>query len=393
MIPLVVLASLAAPSDGRLHGQDPEFQPLTLSEFQPRSKLKVNRTLLTRARFPVIDMHTHFGLRLKGDDEALEKYLDVMNRHQIALCTSLDAKLTDVDRHLAFLRPHRQRFLVFAHLDWQGSGAEDQPETWACNQVGFVRETCEQLRASVQKGVVGVKFFKSFGLTLKDAKGKLLRIDDRRFDPIWQTCGELSLPILIHTGDPAAFFDPIDHFNERYEELSRRPQWSFFGDQFPSRHELLTARNNVIRRHPNTKFIGAHMAGNPEDLVTVGQWLDEFPNLYVEFASRIGELGRQPYTSRKFFLKYQDRILFGTDGPWPELRLTYYWRFLETLDENFPYSEKIPPPQGLWNIYGIGLPPDVLKKVYYENAIRLIPTIENQYRTAAQRLERGQLSD
>ena len=148
---------------------------------------------------------------------------------------------------------------------------------------------------------------------------------------------------------------------------------------------MLAARNRVIARHPGTIFIGAHMANSPEDLATVAQWLDRYPNLYVEPASRIGELGRQPYTARKFCIKYADRILFGTDGPWPEKRLTYYWRFLETLDEYFPYSEKPFPPQGFWRIYGIGLPDAVLRKIYHENAIRLIPGLKQRVERFSQR--------
>jgi predicted TIM-barrel fold metal-dependent hydrolase len=229
------------------------------------------------------------------------------------------------------------------------------------------------LEAAHANGACGLKIFKRLGLSYKNPNGSLIAIDDPRWDPIWAACGELKIPVIIHTADPAAFFLPIDRFNERWEELSRHPDWSFYGPQFPPRIELLAARNRVIARHPKTTFIGAHMANNPEDLIIVSEWLDAYPNLYVEFASRISELGRQPYTSREFFLKHADRVLFGTDGPWPEERIRLYWRFLETFDENFPYSEKPFPPQGLWSIHGIGLPDDVLKKVYHENARRIIP--------------------
>ena len=185
----------------------------------------------------------------------------------------------------------------------------------------------------------------------------------------------------MHVADPAAFFLPIDETNERWEELHRHPDWSFAQKEFPTREELLEARNRIIARHPKTNFIGAHMANNSEDLQQVGKWLDTYPNLYVEIASRISELGRQPYTARQFFLDYQDRIMLGTDGPWPEQRLTLYWRFLETFDEYFPYSEKPFPPQGLWRIYGIGLPDDVLKKVYHENAAKIIPGVAERLLT------------
>ena len=190
----------------------------------------------------------------------------------------------------------------------------------------------------------------------------------------------------MHTADPVAFFKPIDANNERWEELSRHPDWSFYGDQFPDRDELLAARNRVVQRHPGTTFIGAHVANNAEDLATVAKWLETYPNLVVEFASRINELGRQPYTARKFLIKFQDRILFGTDGPWPEERLRYYWRFMETYDEYFPYSEKRPLPQGMWRIYGVGLPERVLKKIYFENALRVMPSLKERYEKAKEAL-------
>ena len=367
--------------------QTEEDKPVTVAEFRPRSMLRVPETGLQHARFPVIDIHGHFGRRLKGFNNELVKYVELMDRNRIAVSVSLDAPLGDgVQDHLKFLwTDYRDRFVVFAHIDFRGNGDAERPETWALNQPGFVRHVVEQLRSAKQAGVSGVKFFKNFGLTLKNADGTLVKIDDTRWDPVWQECGKLKLPVLIHTADPAAFFLPVDKFNERYEELSRHPDWSFHGDQFPSRTALLDARNRVIARHPETIFIGAHMANNAEDLATVGKWLDAYPNLCVEFASRIGELGRQPYSARRFIIRYQDRVLFGTDGPWPEQRLRYYWRFLETYDEYFPYSEKIPPPQGLWQIYGLGLPDEVLQKVYFQNALRLIPEMAQKYETAAGR--------
>ncbi len=368
---------------GQDRASEQRLPMLPIDEFKPRSMLNVASNNLKRAKYPVIDIHTHFGFRLKGDIEALNQFVDVMNRHQIAICTSLDARLGEETTHIEYLKKeYPNRFIVFAHIDWKGAGDQDNPGTWACNHPGFVRKVCEQIRRAKQNGIVGIKFFKQFGLQYRNADNKLFRIDNEMFDPIWDTCGELELPVIIHTGDPAAFFEPIDASNERYEELSRHPEWSFYGDEFPSRNELLAARNNVIRKHPNTKFIGAHMAGNPEDLATVANWLDELPNLYVELASRIGELGRQPYTARKFMIRYQNRVLFGTDGPWPEERLTYYWRFLETFDENFPYSEKVPPPQGLWNIYGVGLPNEVLAKIYCGNAMNLLPSVGATYQKA-----------
>lgn len=357
-----------------------EGRDLLLRLYRPEATLKVDEHLLTRAKFPVVDVHTHFRYRLRNSKEQLDAFVKLMNRHNIAVCVSLDGKLgDDLDEHIKYLwTDYRDRFVIFANVDWMGAGKPDDPATWDCHREDFARRVAKQLADAKAKGVSGLKLFKRFGLGYKNPDGSLIAIDDRRWDPIWQTCGDLGLPVIIHTADPAAFFLPIDEKNERWEELHRHPDWSFHGDEFPSREELLAARNRVIARHPKTTFIGAHIANNPEDLKTVGDWLDKYPNLYVEFASRIGELGRQPYTARKFFIQHADRILFGTDGPWPEKRITLYWRFLETYDENFPYSEKEFPPQGFWNIYGIGLPDDVLRKVYQENAARIVPGVKEK---------------
>lgn len=355
--------------------------PLSLTDYKPKSMLKnIRNTELRGARFPVIDVHGHFGRRLRGSRQELVDFVEVMDRQNIAVCISLDAKLgSSLRDHQKYLGLFQDRFAVFVHLDFQGDGKADNPASWDCHREDFARRIARMLKSAKEQGVCGVKFFKQFGLGYKNPDGSLIEIDDPRWNPIWEACGKLGLPVIIHTADPAAFFQPVDQFNERYEELARHPDWGFYGDAFPSREELLAARNRVIEKHPGTLFIGAHMANNPEDLKKVGDWLERFPNLYVEPSSRIAELGRQPYTARDFFIKYQDRILFGTDGPWPETRLTYYWRFLETTDEYFPYSEKDPPPQGLWQIYGIDLPDPVLKKIYFQNALRVIPAISEKY--------------
>ena len=365
-------------SESTLDGRD--GRNLLLQNFRPRPTLRIPQNTVAKAKFRVVDVHTHFRYRLRHSTEQLDQFVALMDRNNIALCASLDGKLgSDLDEHIEYLwKQYRDRFVIFANIDWQGDGEQDKPETWSCQREDFARGTVEALRDAKQKGVSGVKIFKQFGLGYRKPDGSLHKIDDPRWDPIWSACGELGLPIIIHTADPAAFFQPIDETNERWEELHRHPEWHFPPDKFPKRDQLLEARNRVISRHPKTTFIGAHFANNPEDLQAVGDWLDKYPNLYVEFASRIGELGRQPYTARKFFLKYQDRILFGTDGPWPETRIRLYWRFLETYDENFPYSEKPFPPQGFWNIYGIGLPDDVLRKVYSANAKKIIPGIRER---------------
>ena len=356
---------------------------LPLSEFRPKSTLKVAKTNLQHAKFPVIDVHNHFFFRYKGQRERLDEYVRLMDENNMAVSVSLDAVLGNETDHLKYLgQENSNRLVSFAHIDFQGDGKKDEPATWASSQAGFVRTCVEQLKVAEANGILGLKFFKMFGLRFKNADGSLIKIDDPRWNPIWETCGELKLPVIIHVADPVAFFDPIDADNERIEELGRHPDWSFHGDQFPSREKLLAARNRVIERHPETIFIGAHVANNGEDLARVGQWLDQYPNLVIEFASRINELGRQPYSSRDFFIKYQDRILFGTDGPWQTERMKLYWRFLETRDEYFPYSDTLPPPQGFWRIYGIYLPDEVLEKVYFRNAIRIMPRLKPVYEKA-----------
>jgi len=365
----------AAADDVPLDGR-----PLELSRFRPQSMLKTPSNPPVRAKCPVVDVHVHPRHKLHHSTEALDDYVRLMDEQNIAVSVSLDGQTGDaLEEHLDYLwSEYRDRFVVFANVDWRGAGSADDPATWDCQRPEFGRLMAEKLRAAKQRGVSGLKLFKQFGLGYRNPDGSLLAIDDPRWDPVWTACGELGLVVIIHTADPAAFFTPVDERNERFEELSRHPDWSFFGDKFPSRDELLAARNRVIARHPRTVFIGAHMANNPEDLATVGRWLDEFPNLYVEMAARLAELGRQPYTSRAFFINYADRILFGTDGPRTRDRLLPHWRYLETYDEYFPYAGDVYPPQGLWNIYGIGLPDDVLKKVYYENAARIIPGVRER---------------
>ena len=367
-----------APVDPPLDGRD--GRPLALENFRPRSMLKVEAHQPMGAKFPCVDVHVHPRIRLHHSPEQLRDFVHVMDAHNIAVCVSLDGESGErFDEHAKYLwSEYRDRFVIFANIDWRGDGQEADPATWDCHRPDFGRRMAMMLEAAKAQGASGLKLFKQFGLEYKNPDGSLIQIDDPRWDAIWEACGKLGLVVLIHTGDPAAFFEPIDERNERWEELRRHPDWSFHGPEWPKRDDLLAARNRVIARHPKTLFIGAHVANNPEDLATVGRWLDEFPNLHVDLAARIGELGRQPYTARAFFLKYADRIMFATDGPRSPERLLPHWRFLETFDEYFPYAENPFPPQGFWNIYGLGLPDDVLKKVYHENAARLIPGVRER---------------
>jgi predicted TIM-barrel fold metal-dependent hydrolase len=386
LLPLLLCASVslwlapctASPAAEPLDGR--EGRDLALDQFRPKSQLKVAEHLPPRAKFPVVDIHVHPRIRFRHSAEQLDDFVKLMDAQNIAVCVSLDGGLgAAFDEHVRYLwTKYRERFVIFANIDWQGDGRADDPASWDCQRPDFARRMAAELAAVKKKGASGLKVFKDFGLEYRNPDGSLVKIDDPRWDPIWAACGELGLPVIMHTADPSAFFEPIDEHNERWEELHRHPEWSFYAPQWPSREELHAARERVISRHPKTTFIGAHLANDGEDLEQVGRWLDEHPNLVVEMASRIAELGRQPRTARRFLIKYADRVMFGTDGPRPAGRLLPYWRFLETEDEYFPYAENPFPPQGFWNIYGVGLPDDVLKKIYHENAARIIPGVKER---------------
>lgn len=354
---------------------------LPLDEFRPQSMLKVEKHELKQAKFPVVDVHIHPKFRLRHSAERLDDFVKLMDAQNIAVCVSLDGGLgDDFEEHKKFLwTKYRDRFVIFANIDWRGQGKQDDPSTWDCHRPDFARRMVAALTEVKKQGASGLKVFKRLGLDYRNPDGSLVAVDDPRWNPIWEACGRLDLPVLIHTADPKAFFLPIDEKNERWEELKRHPDWSFHGGDFPTYDELVQQFIKVVAQHPQTIFIGAHVASAAEDLGSVSGWLGKYPNLYVDIAARIAELGRQPYTSRRFFTKYAGRILFATDGPRVPERLGYHWRFLETYDEYFPYAENPFPPQGFWNIYGVGLPEDVLRKVYYQNAERLIPGVRERY--------------
>ena len=344
-----------------------------LDEFRPTSELKAPVSNLTRAKFACVNVHSHPG---KLTDAEIDDMITAMDESNIAVSVSLDGRAGSFPQHYRkLLQRHADRFVVFVRMDFVGDGQRKDKSTWDVHQPGFGLRMADRLSNAVKQGAAGLKLTKELGLYLRDPDGKLISPDDPRFDPVWQRAGELNIPVLWHCADPVAFFRPTSEKNERWEELYRHPEWSFHGRDFPAHQELIDARNRVIERHRNTTFICAHMADIPEDLAKLGMYLEQHPNMNVEIAARVAELGRQPYTSRKFFLKYADRILFGTDGVPPVSELIPHWRFLESWDEYFPYEDNPFPPQGLWNIYGIGLPDDVLRKVYHENAQRLIPAV------------------
>ena len=331
---------------------------LKLVDWKPVSQLVVKETKIEKAKYPVIDIHNHLGKL-----ENTQKYLDEMDKAGVWKCVSLDANSKD-DFYLEHLktsqRVSRDRFLLFFRPDFSRIEEEN-----------FGENEAKRLEEAVKMGCRGLKIAKTLGLGYKDKSGKFIAVDDPRIDPIWEKCGELGIPVEIHVSDPKAFFTPVDQYNERYDELGMNPEWSFYGDDFPSKEEILAARNRVIAKHPNTIFIGAHFGNLPEDLTTVGEWLDTYPNFYVDIDARISELGRQPYTARRFFLKYQDRILFGTDTPCRAEAYRLYFRFLETDDE---YIDPTPAHklQGRWMIYGLYLPDKVLEKIYNKNVLKIL---------------------
>ncbi len=348
---------------------------LLLKDFQPRSMLVVPETPVDRARFPVVDVHTHPTVRARrvagvphGEavrvDTPPADALAIMERRNLRTIVDLTGGVGSglAETIRTFQQPHPDRFVVFT-----------EPSYDRITDAGYPRWQADELGRAKQAGARGLKVLKVLGLYLRQqvTTGPLVTIDDPRFDPMWDACGALGLPVAIHISDPTAFFLPIDGHNERYEELQHHPDWSFAGKDFPTDAQLLAARDRVLARHPKTTFIGLHVGHSSENLGAASQALDRFPNLHVEIAARIGELGRQPRASRRFFDKYQDRILFGTDGVRDAL-YPFYFRFLETEDEYFEYGPGPVPAQGRWRIYGVGLPDQVLKKVYSENAVRLL---------------------
>ncbi len=247
-----------------------------------------------------------------------------------------------------------------------------RPDFSRIDAADFGQSEAGKLGEAVGMGIRGLKISKVLGLTVKDKTGKVVPVDDPRIDPIWAKCGELGIPVLIHVSDPVAFHTPVDRYNERYDELGAHPDWSCYGEQYPySKEDILAQLHRVIERHPQTIFISTHVGNLAEDLGRVSMWLEKYPNMYVDIDARISELGRQPYTARKFMIRHQDRILFGTDTrPNAEAYRTYY-RFLETDDEYFDPSPSHHQ-QGRWMIYGIYLPDEVLEKIYNKNALKIL---------------------
>ena len=361
---------------------------LRLKDFRPRSMLHVPKTHIERPRFPVIDVHAHLtwssnvrnGISV-GEEVTLfaqpEDLLPVMDRKGVRTLVNLTGGVgKGLEESIRlFDRAAPGRFLTLTEPSFALFPEPDYPQRQA-DAIGHAKRA----------GARGLKLLKTLGLYLREGidEGPLVGVDDRRFDLMWEACAAHDMPVFLHVSDPEAFFLPTDGENERYEELANHPDWSFYGPEFPSHQELIAARDRMIARHPNTTFVLLHVGNNAENLAAVEDCLARFPNTLVDISARIGELGRQPRIAQRFFDRYQDRILFGTDAvpsPWgddvpqqlfgDELYEIYY-RFLETEDEYFDYAPAPVPPQGRWSIYGLKLPDAVLRKVYHDNAARLL---------------------
>lgn len=338
-----------------------------LDEFRPTTELVVDHTDLKGPICPVIDFHSHFGKLVMGENYAAQyetkAVVEKLKSVGVERIVNMDGGYgAELDQMLNKIQGYEDYIKTFGTVDLT---AFEEPD--------FEKRCAATIRQLASRGVCGLKFWKILGLKIKGTDGTFLRPDDPRLQCIWQTAAECSLPVLIHLADPVAFFKPTDPFNERIEEMLMHPDWVFNAPELYSFQEIMQMQENLIESNPKTQFVVAHVGSYSENLKQVGSWLDRYPNMMIDIAERINDLGRQPYTAKAFFERYQDRILFGTDyfacnNP----RHMIYYRFLETMDEYFDYSYEEIPPQGRWKIYGIGLEEGILKKVYRDNALKLL---------------------
>jgi predicted TIM-barrel fold metal-dependent hydrolase len=362
---IVALTSISSAQGSQIgykaaEGAD-EKKTILLRDFKPTPMVHLEKHEIMRAKFPVIDVHTHINDAARITDHVEPKsVVEMMDRNNIKTIVILTGMWGDKLQKVIdeMVKPYPGRFIVFTQIDWSKI---DDPD--------FTQQMVRQVDDSVARGARGLKILKELGLGVRDKTGKLVPIDDPRLDPVWEECGRLGIPVFIHSADPEAFFHPIDAMNERYEELIEHPDWSFYGPQFPTMEELFQQRDRMFAKHPNTRFVALHFGNWPENLDFVESMLKKFPNVMIEFGAREGELGRQPRRARQVFMKYPDRIMFGTDEGSEQAMYRSYFRWLETDDEYFPYSQY--PGQGRWMIYALHLPDPILEKVYHVNAERL----------------------
>ena len=333
---------------------------MTIEEYEPRSTLKVPQHLVPRAKYPFVDVHGHQSLQLATDQ--LDRLVGEMDAMNMRVMVNLSGRQGDVlAAGVRNYSRHKNRIVVFANLDFRGI----ENPAWGANAAA-------QLARDAQAGAVGLKIFKNLGMDVFDAAGKRVAVDDPRLDAVWSKAGELNIPVLIHTGEPSEFFQPMDNRNERWLELATHPGRARPPDRFPSFEQLMTEQHNMFRKHPKTRFINAHLGWLGSDLARLGALMDSLPNMYTELGAVLYELGRQPKFARDFLTKYQDRVMMGKDSYDAE-EYPVYFRVFETGDEYFDYYRKY---HAFWKMYGLQLPDSILRKIYYENALRVIPGID-----------------
>jgi len=339
-------------------GREPQLQPPTIREYKPKSLLVVQQHPVPRAKFPVIDIHSHQSTPISNDE--FGRVVKGMDANNLRLLVNLSGSSGERLRQGVAAIKHSSyadRMVLFANVDFRNMGP------------GSGAKAAKQLEADINAGAVGLKIFKDLGMFDHKADGSRMRVDDPELDPIWETCARLNVPVLIHVAEPQAFFDPLDYNNERWLELSLYPDRRHQeGVRF---EQLMSERNAMVKKHPNTKYILAHFGWHGNDLARAGRLLDENPNVSLDVAAVLYDFGRQPRAAHEFFIKYQDRILFGKDSYQPD-EYPYYWRVFETNDEYFDYYRDY---HAFWKLYGIGLPDQVLRKLYYQNALKLVPGI------------------
>ena len=336
----------------------------TIDEYQPKSTLVTPEHQIERARYPFVDIHSHHW---NPSSEHVDQVVKEMNTINLRVMVNLSGGTgEELKRTVAAMKGrYPDRFVVFANLSYDD-----------LNTSGYGKRAAARLEQDVRNGAQGLKVFKNYGMDLKYANGERVHVDDPEFGPVWEKCAELKIPVLIHIAEPSAFFDPWDYHNERWEELREFPGRARPPSKYPPFETLIAERNQLFAAHPRTNFIAAHLAFHGNDLERLGKLLDANPNVYVDIAAVLAELGRQPYTAHDFLVKYQDRVLMGKDI-YDVNEYKWYFRALETRDEYFEYYRKR---HAFWRIYGFQLPDEVLKKVYYENAVKLVPGLEKQWR-------------
>lgn len=333
---------------------------MDVEEYEPISTLKVPQHILKKAKYPFIDVHNHQWTMPIQNLDKLVKEMDSLNMQVMVNLSGFRGKFLEWSLENV-KENYPKRFIVFMNINFEN-----------LDDAGWPDETLEMMENAVKQGANGLKVYKGLGLTDVDNEGKRIAVNDPRLDPIWAKCGELGIPVLIHSGEPNSFWNPKDKYNERWLELKQEPGRYRDPAKVPSFEEIMAEQHSVFRKHPNTKFIDAHLGWFGNDLERLGKLFDEMPNVYTELGAVLAELGRQPKAARTFMIKYQDRIMFGKDTYKMEEYYTYF-RVLETGDEYFDYYRKR---HAHWKMYGLELPDSVLKKVYYQNALQVIPGID-----------------